>query len=151
MVFFAHVIHPRRVVVQSSCVRTKPPTCVVETHSIYSGLTISVAMATTSRFPQAVFVARSRRGVVWWGWAMPVVATLPITRTTRPKCAYVGLCIILYRQGSVVEARLWPLRRSAAVMKRTEPSMTWKPVRVAVELNTSPQIGACAARDQRAM
>lgn len=82
---------------------------------------------------------------------MPVVATPPITRTTHPKCACVGLCIILYRQGSVAEERLWPLRRSAAAMKRTEPSMTWKPVRVAVELNTSLQIGACAARDQRAM
>lgn len=60
-----HVTHRRPVVVQATCVRTKPLTCVAETLSTYSRPTISVAMETTSRFPRAVFVARNLRGVMW--------------------------------------------------------------------------------------
>ena len=151
MVFFTHVTRPRRVVAQAMSVRTKHLTCVVETHSIYNRPTISVAMATTSRLPQAAFVVRSLRGVQWWGLVIPAVETPLITRMTRPRCVFVVRCTILSRPGSVVEERWWLLRRSAAVMKPKEPSMTWTPVKVAVELDTSLLIRACVARDQRAM
>ena len=60
-----HVMHPRPVVVQAICVRIKPLTCAAETLFAYSRPTISVAMETTSRFPQAVFVARNLKGELW--------------------------------------------------------------------------------------
>lgn len=65
MEFCIHVTHPRPVVVRATCVRTKPLTCAAETLSTYSGPTISVAMETTSRFPQAVSVARNLRVGLW--------------------------------------------------------------------------------------
>ena len=65
MEFCIHVTHPRPVVVQATYVRTKLLTCAAGTLSTYSRPTISVAMETTSRFPQAVSVARYLKGGLW--------------------------------------------------------------------------------------
>ena len=124
MEFCIPVTHPRPVVVQATCVRTKPLMCAAETLSTYNRLTISVAMETTSRFPQAVFVARNLRGELWWDWVMPVVETHRITRMTHRRSVYVERCMILCRRGNAVEERLWPLHKSAAEMRPTEPSTT---------------------------
>ena len=104
MAFSIHVTQPRLVAAQTTCGRILPPTSAVETLSISSGLSINVAMATTSGFLQAVYVAVHLRGVEWWVREMPAVGIL-LTTVEEAKCVSVVHCMILYLQESVaVEA-----------------------------------------------
>ena len=148
MAFFIRVTHLRPVAAQTIFARTILPTCAVETPFISSGLSISVAMATTSGFLQAVFVAQHLRGVEWWGKVMLAVGT-PLILSAGAEFVCAVRCTIPYHPGSAVAGKLSPLYRSAVVTKHLGQRTTRTPVKYVAEVGTFPMIRACAARDQR--
>lgn len=105
MAFSIHVTPPRPVAAQTTCGRILPPTSAVETLSISSGLSINVAMATTSGFLQAVCVAVRLRGVEWWVRVMPAVG-IPLITVEEAKCVSAVHCMIPYLQGNVAVGAL---------------------------------------------
>ena len=148
MACFTHATRPKHAAAQATFARTILRTSAVETLSISSGPSINVAMATTSGFLQAVFVAQHLRGVEWWGKVIPAVGTL-LTIRARTKCAYAVYCTIPYHPGNAVAGELWPLRSFAAVTKHVEPRTTGILVKCVAEHSMYPKIRACAATGRR--
>ena len=105
MAFSIHVTQPRPVAAQTTCGRILPPTSAVETLSISSGLSINVAMAITSGFLQAVYVALRLRGIEWWVRVMPAVG-IPLITVEEAKCVSAVRCMIPYLQGNVAVGAL---------------------------------------------